>query len=453
MATIRMPEGVWSRVHHHLFDTPSEHFAFLRAGWSFSGGGPVFFVRDAILIPDDAVTIDDESWEIDTAALVATINAAARSGDALIEVHNHGGVRPRFSRTDRAGFREFPPYVLDSLPGRPYAATVWGDSTVYGEYFLADGRTGVIDSVAVTGARLRQLVSRDDDLAALPEAADRQVPWFGDEGQRQLGRLRAGVVGAGGTGSHALQQLAYLGVRDYVVVEDDTSETTNMNRLVTATAADVGTPKGILARRLVKSVAPDARVQLIAAKLQTAEAIDALKGVDVILGCVDNDGARLVLTELAVAYTIPYFDLAVGIEVEDGSVVGAGGRVVAILPGGPCLLCCGEIDLAEARYHLGSPAERVLQVERGYVHGLDVHAPAVVSLNGAIAATAINELSVLISGLRPVTTFLELDLLGEGRGRNGQWLTPRRIAANPGCLICSMAGSGDMVGLERYAGH
>jgi len=447
---IRMPEGVWTAVHTHLFATPGEHFAFLRARVSRSGGAPVFLVYDAMLIPDDCVTITETGWELSTEALIEVINAAVRAGDALIEVHNHGGHTPRFSPTDRKGLRDFPTYVCDSLPGRPYGATVWGDSTVYGEYFMADGTAGVIGSITVLGSRLRQIVSLDDDLAAVPTAFDRQLPWFSTEGQRQMGRLRVAIVGAGGTGSQLVQNLVYLGIRDFLIIEHDQADDTNQNRLVTSTAADLETPKAILARRLIRSVAPTARARVIEAELQTDEALDAIKGVDVIFGCIDNDGARLVLNEIALAYGIPLFDLGVGIDVVEGRVECAGGRVAVVAPAGPCLHCMNVIDIGEAAYHLSSSEQRAFQVERGYVSGVDVPAPAVVSLNAAVAAMAANEFAVLLSGLRPVCSFTEIDLLGTGRSVESQWATPRRVEIDSRCVPCNVKGSGDATAIERY---
>lgn len=452
MAVIRIPERIWARVCAHLLAQRGEHFAFLQARWCMSGGKPVLMVRDVIIVPDERVTFSRTGWELDSEAILDVINAAVRSGDALIEIHNHGGSRPRFSPTDRDGLREFPAYVLDSLPGRPYGATVWGDATVYGEYFLPDGRSGPIDSIAVVGRQLRQIVSRDDDDVVLDSTFDRQVPWFTAHGKRQLGRLKVAIVGAGGTGSQMAQNLVYLGIRDFVLIDHDRADQRNMNRLVTATAADVETPKGILARRLIKSVAPHARTVVIDDRLQSVAALDAIKGVDVVLGCVDNDGARLILNELSVAYGIPYFDLAVGIDAEGGNVSSAGGRVAVVLPGGPCLQCMGEIDVDEARYFLNSNEEQARAREHGDVRGFDVPSPSVVSVNALIAAVAANELAIFISGLRPVNVYTEFDLLGVGRPVKSQWTMPSRWSSDPGCVQCMLAGVGDAARLERYAG-
>lgn len=450
MGVVRIPAPVFETVQKHLFSTPGEHFAFMLARVAWSEGQPVFMVRDAILIPDREVKVTRTGWELTTEAVLAAVNGAIRSGDAIIEAHNHGGRTPRFSHTDVEGLRDFSAYVLSSVRGRPYGATVWGDDLVYGEFFTPDGGHGALRSVVVTGTPLRQLISRDDDGDRVDVVFDRQLPWFTPAGQRMLGRLRVGVVGAGGTGSPVVQNLVYLGVRDFVVVDDDAADETSMNRLVTAAAADLGTAKGILARRLIRSVAPTASVRHIPSKLQSQDALDALKGVDLLVGCVDNDGARLILNELALAYEIPYLDLAVGIDAEEGCVNIAGGRLCVVLPGGACLYCMDEIDPTEARFFLDTEEERAFQVARGYVRGMNVKAPAVVSLNAALAALAVNELAVLVSGVRPVNQYTEFDLLGIGRPLASQWVTPRRVMKRPDRIECTLAGAGDTARIERY---
>lgn len=451
MATIRIPETEWTKTRSHLYSTDGEHFAFFLAKWTKSGGVPVFTVREAVLIPDAAVEITRTGWVVSNDALVGVINRAIKSDCALIEIHNHGGTLPRFSGTDRAGFREIVPYILDSLPDRPYAATVWGDDTIHAEYFMPDGNTGKISSIVVLGSRLDQVVSLDDDLLEIDKRFDRQTPWFSEKGQRRLGRFRFGVVGLGGTGSPLVQNLVYLGGRKFLLIDHDTSDDTSMNRLVTAAAADVGTPKTMLARRLIKSVAPDAVVDVVSQNLETALALDSLKAVDVLFGCVDNDGARLILNEFALAYGIPYFDLGVGISMNGERVDMAGGRLAVVVPGGPCLYCMNQIDANEARYWLSSEEQREFMRRNGYVSGLDVRSPSVVALNATLAAAAVSELSIYVSGLRPINPLLEYDILGVGRAIKGQWSTPVRVVRKPKCPQCEEVGNGDGARIEaRY---
>ncbi len=92
---------------------------------------------------------------------------------------------------------------------------------------------------------------------------DRQIRAFGEEGQAALARLRLGVVGLGGTGSVVVQQLAHLGVSDFLLVDPDAVETTNLNRTVGSTPKSVGESKVSVAARMIRSIRPDARVEEI----------------------------------------------------------------------------------------------------------------------------------------------------------------------------------------------
>ena len=78
-------------------------------------------------------------------------------------------------------------------------------------------------------------------------------------------------------------------------------------------------------------------------------------------------------------------------------------------------------------------------------------APAVVSLNATVAATATNEFTVFVSGLRPVSPYVELDLLGVGRPVKSQWMKPRSVKIRPGGVQRSLVGIGDEAAFERYA--
>jgi hypothetical protein len=224
-----------------------------------------------------------------------------------------------------------------------------------------------------------------------------------------------------------------------------------MNRLVTASLSDLGASKVQLAARLIRSVAPNARIDTIADDLRAPEALEQLRSVDLVVGCLDNDGGRLVLNELALAYRVPYVDVAAGIEVRSGKIVQAGGRVAFVLPDGPCLSCIGEIDAEEAGYFLATAEQREQSRRLGYVQGMDEPAASVVSLCSAIAATAASEIAIWFSGVRPPNLFSELDLLGNGRGAAAQWLTPKTVRRNPRCTQCQASGIGDAAGLERYS--
>jgi molybdopterin-synthase adenylyltransferase len=230
---------------------------------------------------------------------------------------------------------------------------------------------------------------------------DRSTRLFGKEGLARIQATKLAIVGAGGIGTHVIQQTALLGTRDYAIIDDQTLDITNLNRYVGVTPNDVGTPKVVLAERLVHSIDPLANVGKINNVLASNDPFDAIKRADIVFGCIDNEGARLVLTEVCAAYAKPLFDLASDTEATDRTRYG--GRVIAAFLGNGCPVCLGELDLAEANDDLSTPEQRR---QRDALYGvnradLDDAGPAVVSINGVVASLAVTEFMVHVTGIRP----------------------------------------------------
>src|SRR5207245_2349911 len=129
---------------------------------------------------------------------------------------------------------------------------------------------------------------------------DRQVRAFGPEFQSRIVRCRVGVVGVGGLGSVMVELLARLGVRDWVLVDPDRVEPSNLNRLLGATARDAGhrTPKIDVAARAARAIDRQARVRRFRCSVFAPRALRALKGCDLIIATTDNAASRLVLNAL-----------------------------------------------------------------------------------------------------------------------------------------------------------
>lgn len=116
---------------------------------------------------------------------------------------------------------------------------------------------------------------------------DRQS-FLGTDSDMVLARTTVGIVGLGGGGSHVAQQLAHVGIGCFVLIDPDTIEDTNLNRLVGGTWADIArkAAKVEIAKRLILAVRPKARVRVVKADWQTAS--EALKLCDVIVGGLDS---------------------------------------------------------------------------------------------------------------------------------------------------------------------
>lgn len=280
------------------------------------------------------------------------------------------------------------------------------------------------------------------------ERSDRNTRFFGKDGQDRLRAAKVAIIGAGGLGSHVCQQLAYLGVGEIRPIDHEELDVTNLNRYVTAYSDDLipGSRKVDLCERLILRIDPSIVVQKVHAPLRSAEAFQAIRSADYVFGCLDNEGSRLILTELCSAYARSYFDLAT--EIIPGDEPTYGGRVCVTWNGNGCLVCLDELDLQEAQRDLAnSAARRDVQAIYGVDAGLlNNKGPSVVSINGVIASLGVTEFMLMATGIREPRKLLTY------RGHLGI------VAANtdkptPDCYYCrGIRGCKEAAGTERYLG-
>ena len=269
---------------------------------------------------------------------------------------------------------------------------------------------------------------------------DRNIRFFGRAGQNRLRASRVGVVGIGGLGTHVVQQLALLGVGEMVAVDPEELDETNRNRYIGARHDDPipGTLKVDIAERIVSGIDLRTAVRKVPHSLLSREAMEALAGVTHVFGCMDHDALRLVLTEFAAAYSLPYIDCASEILADDA--VEFGGRVCVAWSGEACLSCLDELDPDESR-------DASVRRDRATIYGVpvaeDAPAPSVVSLNGIIASLGVTEFMVGVTGIRPPWPLLT------HYGSSGTV----RVRAMPrvGCYYCgAVRAAGDRSSVFRH---
>lgn len=263
------------------------------------------------------------------------------------------------------------------------------------------------------------------------ERYSRNEGLFGWQGQRRIAATSVAIVGLGGLGSHVVQQLAYLGVGDYRLVDFDIVTESSMNRLIGAVDTDVAaeTKKIDVAARLITRIVPSASIDWIDAKIDAPESEAAIASARVVFGCLDRDLPRLKLTELCARYAKPLFDLAsdTGGEGDDRWY---GGRVL-FANGAGCLVCHDLLDQQEIARDSMSPEQReahdrIYGVERRSLAGTG---PMVVSINGVVASLAVTEFMVFVTGLRAPAAQLIY---------RGEVSVIRRVTDDPeaGCYFC-----------------
>ena len=226
---------------------------------------------------------------------------------------------------------------------------------------------------------------------------DRQS-FLGATSEQDLKRAKVGVIGLGGGGSHVIQQLAHLGVANYVLVDPDTIDETNLNRLVGGTLEDVKREilKVEIAERVIRAVVADANIA--ARPVQWQEVSKELQTCDVLIGCLDTVAGKDQLDKFCQRFLIPYIDIGMDVhKVGTGFLIS--GQVVLITPGSPCLRCMGLVT-----------EEALAQEARNY--GAAGGKPQVVWPNGLLASTAVGLFTQLICpwhGQTHASAFLEYD--------------------------------------------
>jgi len=230
---------------------------------------------------------------------------------------------------------------------------------------------------------------------------DRQISLFGMEGQNRIKAARVGIVGLGGLGSHLAQQLAYLGVTRYALVDGDQASSHSLNRVVTAYPDDIGQYKTDIGERRIRAIQPDAEVTNVPHHLPHPKARAALAQVDLILGGLDHDGPRLQLTDLASAHRIVYIDAATDVHASNGPLI-YGGRVVTAGTSPGCLFCLDLLDQRQIRRATMTPEELAAEaaIYGVPVDALDATGPSVVTINGVVASLAATGAMVHLAGLR-----------------------------------------------------
>jgi adenylyltransferase/sulfurtransferase len=123
---------------------------------------------------------------------------------------------------------------------------------------------------------------------------------IGTAGQEVLARARVLIVGLGGLGSPAMQYLAGAGVGFLGLVDADALDASNLHRQPIYALADVGKPKGDLARAAIAQINPAVQVDIHPERFNAGNALELIRGYDVILDCSDNFRTKYLINDAAV---------------------------------------------------------------------------------------------------------------------------------------------------------
>jgi len=154
---------------------------------------------------------------------------------------------------------------------------------------------------------------------------------MGYNAQLRLKDAKACLLGLGGLGSPTATQLATIGVGHLRLVDRDFVELSNLQRQHLYGVDDVGYPKVEVAAKRLQSLNPYIEIEPIPLCINEDNVEDIIKGMDVVIDCLDRMAPRYAVNRACVKLGIPYVF---------GAAMATIGNVSTIVPGKtPCLEC------------------------------------------------------------------------------------------------------------------
>ncbi len=131
------------------------------------------------------------------------------------------------------------------------------------------------------------------------------MPEVGIEGQKKLKNSRVLCIGAGGLGSPLALYLAAAGVGTLGILDFDVVDFSNLQRQVIHSEKTVGTPKVESARDRLLELNSDTNIVTYNEMLNSDNAMEIMKGYDVVVDGTDNFATRYLTNDACVFLGIP----------------------------------------------------------------------------------------------------------------------------------------------------
>ncbi|GAB1815927.1 ThiF family adenylyltransferase [Mycobacterium sp. MUNTM1] len=361
-------------------------------------------VLTTVIMPRDGERLihGNASFTSDYVLRAAAEARARGEGLALLHSHPYGRGWQGLSRTDHDTEADYErvaraytkmPLVGMTLAGADdaWSARFWFDRT----------RPSWAESVRCVSDKL--VVTWNDALRPVPRptrSQQRTVSAWGEQSQASIARLRVLVVGVGSVGLDVAQRLAATGLLEVGVMDFDAVEPVNLDRMIGATRLDaaIGRTKVAVAKRLMVSAATAGHFKPVVHETSVSDptGLQVALDYDVIFSCVDRPWPRAVLNLTAYADLIPVIDGGIALDTfADGRLRSGIWRAHTLVPGHPCMVCLGQLDLGE----LSLDKQRLLD-DPTYIARTGGQAPAaqnVAALSASVSAALLAQFVSLVA--------------------------------------------------------
>lgn len=186
----------------------------------------------------------------------------------------------------------------------------------------------------------------DDKILPSPvfkEEFERTISAWGENKQCIISRIKVGIVGVGSVGSQIAEALLRTGVMQITLLDFDTVEKRNLDRLHSVDKRDIGYLKTEVYARILNRIKLISKqhVKSIPYSIIEKEGFEAILDCDIVFCCVDRPWPRFVLNMISYTCLIPVVDggIDASYSKKSDNIEQARWRTFTVAPGRRCMKC------------------------------------------------------------------------------------------------------------------
>ena len=349
-----MSRAVHAELAEHLLRQDGQEDLCFGLWYPSRGSNRTTALVQRVILPDDGDRIVHGNASFFPQYFERAIAEAVTAGAGLAFLHSHLGPGWQDMSGDDIVAEEKHAPAAYGATGLPLVGLTLGTDGAWSARFWNRVKPRTYKRhwcthVRVSGEQLS--VTFNDKLvapAAFKEQLRRTVSSWGQATQNDLARLRVGIVGAGSVGSIVAEALARSGMLRLTLLDFDSVEFVNLDRLLHASHLDAFFHRAkvkSVGRGLRRSATADCfRVDELEYSVAEEAGFRAALDCDILFSCVDRPWGRSVLNFIAYAHLIPVVDGGIQVSVRSGKLHRADWKAHIASPDRRCLECLGQYN-------------------------------------------------------------------------------------------------------------
>lgn len=393
--------------------------------------------------------------------LERVLKIAAKRKEGIAFLHSHPAMGWQgMSEDDIVAETRMSPTVM-GVTGIPLVGLTLGTDGAWSGRFWVKEQTQKrkydrhwCENVRVIGKGLS--ITYNDNLMAPVFDSSKQlrtISAWGSRTQEDLSRLRIGIAGLGSVGSIVAEILARTGISKFTLIDFDSVEEKNLDRLTNVFVSDTGRAKVLAVADGIRrsATAPNVEIDCCEYSICESQGFQAALNCDILFSCVDRPWPRQVLNFICYAHLIPVIDGGILVRTNKANtkIIGADWKAQTVGHKRACLECLGQYKTENAVLEMDGKLD-----DPEYIKGLEKKVYADAHENVFVFSSHLASLEVL--------QMLSLFISPSGVNDVGQQMyhfvlgtmdvdTSHQCHEN--CYFQTIVGRGDLTGVQVTHKH